>query len=897
MRNQRGFTLIFAVILCVVFAGLLSSIYYFLRMNVSKSASSIYEQQAKYLAESGNNRAMTMLNTKHYPESEVGFVNANGDLVNLDGELIDSEGNVIGGDDEDDFFDDDWDDEDFDEFFDEDEFFDDDDWDEWDDDDDEDEDEDAFLLKIPRFSNFYSKNLYYVNIDTGQVVTEAVYFSLVQAQQAEIQSNKAQAQQNGYAYTQNTILIEELYFPLPEVNVRNIGMIPIKKGVHLKPGFKIQLAQKIPVELKRDSIVDEYFNYVPDYQISTPKPVLRNMAPNYASQGEYLNIYFEGENIDDVVPLFSSQDITVFESSGTNASIGITEKAKPGKYQVQFGKYKTDFFIVPLTDGSPAPIITEVRLPQMVEGNNQFIKITDKEKLKGLKIMGENLVVGDEKPLLVPDAFGIDVEVVSYSPNEIVINVSTDRPSLGAHYFSIFTKGGQSGSWIFNVEKGEEEIPETPDTGSFSTLLTLLEVNSLSNLPFSMVVGGSSTGRPQAAPAGGRPGQGNKPNANQSKNSKKFDLLRSDLEMVWKVETVATVNKISFKETRIVSRTVPNIEAALTTTTDVSFGQSSVILEGLLEASTILEESSTSGDTIIYVAGADPYQDDTKSRDNGTPLVPTGSAVVENFNFSTDEYSPAAKGFKAGGLISILSSRGGEVYSDTAFVESTDERSITVKAPGFKSGHYVGDQIVQFKPSVIGPEEISEREAERSLDPPGSYVNLPGKTNFDYVFRTNLDKMLEWADATDDTSVPSDLKTDVDGYFGLNIIKGTPSYTGGNSLYGQGTLIIDTTEDGYNPTGSTVTIGGSSKLPSIFEGVIYILGNLQISGPVEISGGIVVHSPLDNATIRISGSGNISYNEKAVQKSIIHLPYTEELRTRVMERSKGQQEILQKDKK
>ena len=869
MRNQRGFTLIFAVILCVIFAGLLSGIYYFLRMNVRDSAGSIYEQQAKYIAESGNNRAMSMLNVKLLPDIE------------LEGQ---------DSDDDDDFFDEDFDDEDFDEFFDEE------DWDEFDDEGDDELDDNSFLSNIPRYINFYHKFPYYVNIDSGQVITEATYYSLVQAQQGRIESNKAQAVQDGYDYQQDEILIEELYFPLPEVNVKNIGMIPIDKGVHLKPGYKIQLAQKLPIELKRSSIVDEYFNYIPDYAISTPRPVLKNMSPNFASQGEYLTVYFEGENIDDVFPVFSSQDITVFDSGGTNASVGITEKAKPGKYQVQFGKFKTDFFIVPLTDGSPVPIITEIRLPQMIEGNNQFIKITDKEKLNGLKIMGENLMIGDEKPLVVPDALGISVEVVSYNASEIVVNVNTDRPSLGAHYLSIFTKGGQSGSWIFNVEKGEEDIPETPDTGSFSTLLTLLEVNSLSNLPFSAVVEGSSEGRPEAVGGSGRPASGADPGPGK-KNSKKFDLLKSDLELVWKLETIATVNKQSFKETRIIRRSVPNVEAAITTTNDVSFGQSSIQVQGLLQASTRLEESSTSGDIIVYVEGEEPYQEDFESREDQSRPTPTGEAVVEDFNFSQEKSSPAAKGFKPGGLIAIVSTNRGSGYSDVIFIESLDAQSITVKEPGFQNSHYVGDEVIQFTPAIITPEEISEREAERSLDPPGSFANLPGKTNFDYVFRTNLDKIIEWAASTDDTSVPSSLRAEVDGYFGLNIIKGTPSYTGGNSLYGQGTLIIDTTESGYNPSGSTVTIGGSSKLPSIFDGVIYIFGNLQISGPVEISGGIVVNSPNDGSTLRIAGSGNISYNEKSIQKAIIHMPFTEELRTRLMERSKGQQEILQKDKK
>jgi hypothetical protein len=871
MRNQRGFTLIFAVILCVIFAGLLYSIYYLLAINVKESSKTIFEQQARYLAESGNNRAMSMLNVMKLPD--------------IDAESIQK----------DDWADDEWDDDDFDSW--DDDFFDEEEWDDLDED-NFGEDDSLFLIKIPRYINFYHKFPYYVNIDTGSVITEQAYFAMINAQQQRIQQNKSQAAEQGTEFQQQEILIEELYFPLPEVNVMYIGSIPIEKGVHLKPGFKVQLAQKIPVDLKRSNIVNEYFNFIPEYKIELPKPILRNITPNFAYQGEYLNIYMEGENLDNIVPVFNSQDIELVSSGSGSASIAISETAKPGKYQVQVGKFKTDFFITPMRDGSPTPIINEIRLPEFADGNNQFIKIADKAELKNLKIMGENLIDdAKDKPLIIPDGIGFKIDVISYKSDEIVFNIKTDKPSIGSHYISIYTAGGQSSAWIFNVEEGEVEEPEAPDQGSFTTLLTLLEVNSLSNLPFSASIDASSEGRPDQDSGAARPNsnQGGRA-ASSNSGPKRFNLLKSDLELVWKVETIATVNKHSFKETRIIRRSVPQVEAALTTNNSVVFGQSSIKFEGILEASTRLEESTSSGDTIIYVEGDDPFAEDLRLKNDEPRLSPTGQAVVEDFNFGTRSESPQGRGFLKDALIAIVSFSRGDGFSDIGFIESLGDRTITVKKPGFRTSHFRGDEVIQFKPSIITPEPISEREATRTLEPPGSFANLPGKTNFEYVFRTSLEKLEHWTKVTRNTNVPSSIKSDVDGYFGLNIIRGTPSYTGGNSLYGQGTLIIDTTDGGYNPMGSTVSIGGSTKLPSIFDGVIYIIGNLQITGPIEVSGGIVVNSPNDGKTIRVSGAGNVSYNLKSIQKAIIHLPFVEELRTRLMERSRGQDELVGKKK-
>ena len=278
--------------------------------------------------------------------------------------------------------------------------------------------------------------------------------------------------------------------------------------------------------------------------------------------------------------------------------------------------------------------------------------------------------------------------------------------------------------------------------------------------------------------------------------------------------------------------------------------------------------------------------------------MPTGAAVIENLGLGIDPNTPKGKGFMPGSIIAINSSRrGGQEYSDYAILQTTGGNNMVVKAPGFKNSHFLGDEVIQFIPAVISPDELNERDAQRGLDPPGSFINLGGRTAFDYVFRTRLDRMSNWSSAkTTNTSVPNDIQLDYEGYFGLNIIEGVPDYTGGNALYGQGALIIDTTLDGQDPAGGTVSIGGSSKLPSLFDGLIYIIGNLQITGPVDIRGAIIVQSPTTGSSIRLGGSGNITYDLDSIHKAILHLPFTTEVNSRVMEVSKGEDEILSKNK-
>jgi hypothetical protein len=878
-RDQRGFTLSFAVVLCVIFAGLLYTIFYFLKINIRESDAAIFREKAIYLAESGNNRAMARFNVKTLP---------------------DTEGLDFDDDDDDDF--DDFDDDDFfeDDFFDEfDEDFEDDELDEL-----FDEDDKVFLTKIPRYINFYLIKPFFVNIDTGAVITEAAYFGLVAQQQARIEANKQRARDEGdeEEYQSDEILIEELYFPLPEVNVSKIGTIPIKKGVHLKPGFKITLAEKVPVEIKQASIVNEYYNLVPEFTFKPARAKLTAISPNYARPGDYLDIRFAGQNLDDgSLVEFSSSDIALLEYSSGTASVGLNEKAKPGRIEIKLGANKSNFFIVPIETDEPTPIITQVLLPKPDEAEVQFIKIGNKDSINNIKIVGDNLSLKGLAPVIVPDSDKIIIDVISYKENELVINVETKKASIGLHYFSIFTEGGQSSSWAFNVEKIAESIEEhNPDIGSYTTVATLLEVLSLANLPIRSFIEASSGGRPGDGSDEGESDSGRPGSATSSGKGKRrtFDLLRSDLELVWQLETIATINKKSFKETRIVRRAVPRAEAGLTTNSELSFSQSSIIFEGYLEALTLLQDPSSSGDTEIFVEGEDPDADSFESRSERPELLPTGSAVVEDFFLQKRGQSPSGKGFTKGGIVTIVSSNSKGTYSDYAFVTGTGPDSISVKEPGFNETHFSGDEVIQFTPAIITPARIREGDAQRNIDPPGAVAYIPNRVNFEYVFRTKLEKLASWGGGfTTSTKVPDDFDEVFEGYFGMTIISGVPSYTGSNSLYGQGLLIIDTTKGGQNPSGSTVTLGGSSKLPSMFEGVIYIIGDLNISGPVELSGAIIVNSPRDNSTMRISGTGNVSYNQDNIRKAIVHIPFTDDLRSRIIEPSSGQSELLGDKKK
>ena len=70
-RLDQGFTLSYALFVALFFAALFSVLYYFGKRNNEFSVKSLYSLQAKYLAESANQRALAMLNTRTLPDSDV----------------------------------------------------------------------------------------------------------------------------------------------------------------------------------------------------------------------------------------------------------------------------------------------------------------------------------------------------------------------------------------------------------------------------------------------------------------------------------------------------------------------------------------------------------------------------------------------------------------------------------------------------------------------------------------------------------------------------------------------------------------------------------------------------------------------------------------------------------
>lgn len=877
-RLAKGFTLPFAVVLCLIFSTLLSSVLYFLDINSKESIVNIHSLQAKYLAEAANARAVARLNVKTLPT-----VIKTQAQIEQEAKMADIENS------------DDWDDED---------------WDEWEVDesdwsDDETTQEAEFnsldLTKVPRYINFYLINPYYVHIDKGDIISGAQYMAMVMQERLSLEKAKAAGINIG-----NQLLVEEVYFPLPEVNVQRIGRIPIPKGMHIKPGFQVTLADHIPVTIKQNDIREEYLSVVPNFKDST-RPILKGISPNYAEQGQQVDIRIDGENLDNFKPVFNTLDIRVLEIGSRDITVELADDLQPGRYKLRTGSQSAFFYVVPAYESQLSPQISDMVVPPDLQKDygQQFSRMKTSDEISGIVIEGTGLGDAANPPMLVPDSDAFDLEIISYNETQVVFKIKSRGAEPGQHSVTLFNKGGQSYAWSFNVEPRDEAMGKDPGIGTYSTVVTLLYVKSHSNIPFDSVsLATSDTGRPQAAkdPNDGRPSNGSKPDPNANTGGarfqRNFDLLKSDMETVWKVETIATVAGATYKETQIIRRELPRLHAAITTNSRVSFGTSDIQIRGLQEASASLFDSTGSGELEVIVE--DPRPDSNAFNlpgANKTP-TPTGSAVVEDIWFNIKDPTPSGRGFKAGHIVAIVPAGGKSKFSDYAIVDTVGSTSVFVKDPGFEEPHYLNDEIIQFTPSIITPFGISEQDAERFLIPAASHIAVLGKTKLEYVIGTPLETLADWADGiSSKTSVPSGVYEDYDGYIGLNIIQGTPSYDGGNALTGQGLLIIDTTLGGANPSGGTVRIGGGSAHPSQFDGVIYIIGDLQISGNVEVSGGIVVHPVNPSSEMTVSGHGHVNYDPGAITKALIGLPFTRARAARKMEKAKTSEEQFLKEHK
>jgi len=868
-RDAKGFTLPFAVVLCLIFASLLTSVLYFLEINTKESIRNIYALQAKYIAEAANARAVARLNVKTLPtviktQAQIEQEAKMADIENAD----------------------DWDDEDWDEWE-----VDESDWEE-----DEDTQESEFnnldLTQVPRYINYYLINPFYINIDRGDVITGAQYMAMVMQERLALEKAKAAGINLG-----NQLLVEEVYFPLPEVNVQRIGRISIPKGMHIKPGFQVTLADQVPVLLRQNDIREEYLNFVPAYKDSS-RPILEKISPNYGEQGQQVDIRIDGDNIDNFKPAFSSLDIQILERGSRDITVQIADDLQPGRYKMRMGSQSAFFYVVPAYESQLVPQITDIVIPVKLQEDygQQFAYMKTSDEIDGVVIEGTGLGSATNPPMLVPDSDAFDIDISSYNETQVVFKIKSRGAQPGLHSITLFNQGGQSSTWTFNVQPKADAATKDPGVATYSTVITLLYVKSHSNISFDSTSLADESGRPQAAGSkdDGRPSANSQTPAGAQSGARyqrNFDLLKSDMETVWKVETIAMVAGVSYKETQIIRRELPKVHAAITTNSRISFGTSDIQIRGYQEAIASLFEASSSGDLEIVVEDPRP---DANAFDLGgsavTPM-PSGAAIIEDLWFKGKDTSPSGRGFKPGHIVAIVPQGGKVKFNDYAIVDSVSGTSVTVLDPGFEETHYINDELVQFTPSIITPFPMSEQDSERFLVPAASHISVPGKTKLDYVLGTPLKSLADWTEGiTTRTTVPSGAYEDYEGYIGVNIIEGTPSYDGGNALSGQGLLVIDTTMGGLNPGGGTVRIGGGSSHPSQFEGVIYIIGDLQISGNVEISGGIVVHPVNAYSEMSISGHGHVNYNPGAVTKSLLGIPFTRARSARKMEKTKQSEE-------
>ncbi len=866
LRQQGGFTLAFAVVLCLIFSSLLTSVLYFLDFNSKESQRNIYLLQAKYLAEAANARALARLNVKTLPtviktpqqqEKEA----QESKLENMD----------------------EWSDED---------------WQEWEYDEsdweaDGKEQESDFnsldLTQVPRYINFYLINPYYINIDKGDIISGAQYMALVMQQRMQIEK----AQLAGVE-TKDQLLVEEVYFPLPEVNVQRIGRIPIPKGMHIKPGFKVTLSDHIPVTLRQNDIRQEYLNIFPGYGLESNRPILRAISPNYAEVGQLVDVRLDGDNLEQYKPMFNSLDIQIPERGPYDISVQVTDEVEPGRYKLRIGPQSAYFYVVPAYESRLTPQITDIIVPiEFHESHGQqFARMKTSDTLTNLTIEGSGFGDISNSPIIVPSSDALDVELTSYTDTKVTFNIKSRGAAPGLHSITLFNKGGQSNTWTFSIEAKDETSREDPGIGTYSTVITLLYVKSHSNIGFDTnSLTDNTSGRPDEAASGdsGRPSDQSTPGSTQgARFQRDFDLLKSDMETVWKVETIATVAGHSYKETQIIRRELPQVHAAITNNARVSFGTSDIQIKGMQEAIGTLFEASSSGDLEIFIEDPRPDANAFNLSGDKQPIAPSGSAIIEDLWFPTRDTSPSGRGFKADHIVAIVPAGGKSKFSDYAIIDSVGSKQLYLKEPGFEEPHYLNDEVIQFIPSLITPYGLSEQDSERFLYPINSHISVPGKTKLNYVLATPLEQLAEWTQGIlTSTSVPQGVYEDYDGYIGLNIIQGTPSYDGGNALMGQGLLIIDTTQGGLNPSGGLVRIGGGTSRPSQFDGVIYVIGELELSGNVEITGAVVVHPLSPNSEMNISGHGHVAYSKNGITKSLLGLPFTRARSSRKLEKTKA----------
>ena len=831
-RNTNGMTLPFALILTFIFSGLVAVSYLFVSVNISQMQSSLLNAQAIAISEGINERVKARLNTKTKiqasPKQEA-KLKSPGDEEFQDEEDTSDEDLVT----EDDFSEET---ESFDEYY---------------------ADE---VLKISRFITFREPPK--TEEDSGRPSQK----------DGQNQDSKNDQSQNDL---DNTDASEDVALK-PEANVEKIGDIDIPRGTVLKKGIMILLYKDEKIDLNLKDVLEPS----QPFKQKLPLPIIKSLIPNYSEADVRSSFVVSGENLIKGSPRFTNKDIQIEDvTSGPNVKCLIGMDVMPGLVRFYWEGAQAEFYIIPAYDGSPRPVINEVR----TSDGNQLLS-TKAGSSVTIMIYGYELNSSKSTPVVIPDVAGIVPKVQGQSGNnkEITVTLKTGKNvELGIHSFVVATEGGLSNSWIYNIQQGDKQEEFSAKTATYTSGLTLLDIKVVENL-LPLIDEKDAADADKQAKAQGKTDPNDPSNDDpfnddpEPPESKKLSpFANADLETSWLLQTTCMVGKATKTISEVIHRQIPNVFGGLVTNSHVEFDGGGYQILGTSNAMTTLTEPTYISNTILKVVGPPKEPEEpivVEDKQNKTNKIDNTGRAKEEKNIPK---SPIELGFTPGSLVSVY--KEGSMISDLdyAVISKLGRDTIELVPPGLMDFHYEGDQVFQFIPPVISSEKVSEEVREAHLVPKDYSVALANAARFKDIFRANLEQFSELADLyTNDPAVPKDEYDLPLGYMGLSYVEATPSYGEGNPLTGKGILIIDTRGDNQGrPTGD-VELVGDSKNPIDFTGIVYVRGNVRIEGNVNINGALIVDND-SNGKIEITSNalGMVTYEPRAIKQALVSLPF------------------------
>lgn len=661
----------------------------------------------------------------------------------------------------------------------------------------------------------------------------------------------------------------------PEANVESIGDIEIPPGTILTKGVMLVVYKDEKLDLNLKDIEEAK----KQFRDKLPVPQIKSLIPNYSEPGTRSSFVVNGENLSGKFPSFTNKGIVIENvKGGPLVQFIVEEDVMPGSTRFNLDIAQAEFYIVPKYDGSSKPVIHEIKGPD----NNQFLEAKAGQSRIFIMIYGNALFLKKSPPVILPDAAGIIPKVKDYPENGKEINILltiNKKVEAGIHSLVVATEGGLSNTWLFNVLPPEEtQIAASTNIATYSTSLTLLDINVIQNLLPLIDQEDEATKKDKAVKKDAKKQAKAKELLNEGEevdleeeeepleSEKLSPFANIDLETGWLLETTAMVGRVTKTVSEVVTRKVPNVHAALTTNGSVSFEGGSFQIIGASLAMTTLVEPTYVSNTLLTVEG--PPEEESE-----LPITKTEEQAGTQVAVPR---SPDELGFTPGSLVAVYKGGGRIEELDYGIVSRVGTNSIELKPPGLMDFHYQGDGVFQFIPPVISREKIQQEDSEKHLIPKEFPIAISNAAKAKEIFNANLDQFSELADYySNDTTVPKDEFDLPNAFMGLSYIEGTPAFDESNLLSGKGVIIIDTRSDNQgNPSGE-VEISGDNKTPVEFNGILYIHGNLKISGVVNLGGAIIVdNDSRGSVQIASNANGRIYYDDPSIKQALLNIPFT-----------------------